>query len=169
MSWQDTDTVLKRFGRRTGTARSAYREFVKAGVEEGRRPDLVGGGLLRSQGGWSGVISKRRQGMRELSDERILGSGVFVEGILAEAEERVRQQFSQQDRTRKMKELIQAMCRKHGVNESELRGGGRRGNLSRVRLEIAEALVEGHGVPMAHVAREVGVTTAGISRALRRR
>lgn len=33
-----------------------------------------------------------------------------------------------------------------------------------VRREIANALVRGHGIPLATVAREVGVTTAAISR-----
>jgi len=46
----------------------------------------LGGGLVRSQGGWSQVLSKRRGG-GEKSDERILGSGDFVERIVAGAEE----------------------------------------------------------------------------------
>ncbi len=58
--------------------RSAYRQFVADGVEQGRRPDLVGGGLVRSLGGWSEVKALRRSGIRELADERILGSGDFV-------------------------------------------------------------------------------------------
>ena len=43
----------------------------------GPRPELVGGGLIRSQGGWSLVISMRRHGSKGLSDERVLGSGDF--------------------------------------------------------------------------------------------
>ena len=45
--WQGRDYVLKWFGSRKG-----YAEFVKQGVRQGRRPELVGGGLTRSQGGW---------------------------------------------------------------------------------------------------------------------
>jgi len=60
--WQDRDYVLSWFGRREGEARSAYRRFVKEGVALGRRPELVGGGLGRSLGGWSEVISLRRPG-----------------------------------------------------------------------------------------------------------
>jgi putative transposase len=58
--WQDWDYVLSWFASREGEARKAYRRYVKEGVEEGRRPELVGGGLIRSLGGWSQVVSLRR-------------------------------------------------------------------------------------------------------------
>ncbi|OEU60051.1 MAG: hypothetical protein BBJ57_08035 [Desulfobacterales bacterium PC51MH44] len=53
--WQDRDYVLKWFGPNEGEAKSACRRFVKKGIDQGRRPDLVGGGLIRSLGGWSAV------------------------------------------------------------------------------------------------------------------
>ena len=43
-------------------------------------------GLIRFMGGWSVVKSMRKGGERELSDERILGSGEFVKKIIDEAE-----------------------------------------------------------------------------------
>ena len=55
-------------------------------IDKGRRPELVGGGLIRSLGGWSAVESLRCSGDRELSEDRILGSGEFVERIIIEAE-----------------------------------------------------------------------------------
>jgi putative transposase len=48
----------------------------------GRVPELTGGGLIRSKGGWSQVVSARRRGEREEFDERILGGGDFVSAIL---------------------------------------------------------------------------------------
>jgi len=77
--WQDRDYVLGWFGRTEREAVKAYREFVRGGVSLGRRPELVGGGLVRSLGGWSEVVSLRREGKKKLSDERILGSGAFAE------------------------------------------------------------------------------------------
>lgn len=65
--WQDRDYVLKWFGSKEGEAKRAYRQFVRKGTDEGRRPDLVGGGLIRSQGGWSAVKAMRRLGVREKS------------------------------------------------------------------------------------------------------
>ena len=61
--WQDRNYVLKWFGKKEGeAARNAYRNYVKKGIGEGRRPELVGGGLIRSQGGWSAVKAMRRSG-----------------------------------------------------------------------------------------------------------
>ncbi|CAB1061143.1 conserved hypothetical protein, partial [Olavius sp. associated proteobacterium Delta 1] len=84
--WQDRDYVLKWFGKTQGRAKDAYRNYVKKAIGEGRRPELVGGGLIRSLGGWSAVKAMRRSGERELSDDRILGSGEFIERIIKEAE-----------------------------------------------------------------------------------
>src|SRR3990172_1092776 len=80
---QDRDYVLREFGSKEGSAKKEYRKFMEAGMGQGRRPELVGGGLIRSQGGWSQVISMRRRRDAEKSDERILGSGDFVEKIVA--------------------------------------------------------------------------------------
>jgi len=39
---------------------------------ERRRPELVGGGLIRSLGFWSAVLSLRRRGILVAADQRIL-------------------------------------------------------------------------------------------------
>jgi REP element-mobilizing transposase RayT len=83
--WQDRDSVLAQFGGREGDAKGLYRRFVEQGVVLGRRPELVGGGLVRSAGGWSEVKSQRRRGEPGVCDERILGSGDFVERVISEA------------------------------------------------------------------------------------
>ena len=51
--------MLKWFGPNEGEAKSAYRRFMKKGIDQGRRPDLVGDGLIRSQRGWSAVKALR--------------------------------------------------------------------------------------------------------------
>jgi REP element-mobilizing transposase RayT len=58
--WQDTATVLAYFGHRRQDAAKHYAAFVSAGIPAGRRPELVGGGLVRSLGGWAQVLSLRR-------------------------------------------------------------------------------------------------------------
>jgi putative transposase len=49
--WQDRDYVLKFFGRTEWEATRGYVSYVAKGVGQGRRAELVGGGLLRSAGG----------------------------------------------------------------------------------------------------------------------
>jgi hypothetical protein len=53
--FQDVEYVFKQFGNKLSEARHNYREFVRKRNELGNRPELVGGGLLRSSGGW-GVL-----------------------------------------------------------------------------------------------------------------
>lgn len=45
--------------------------FVKKGINQGRRPELIGGGLVRSAGGWQAVQALRQAGIHQKSDERI--------------------------------------------------------------------------------------------------
>jgi REP element-mobilizing transposase RayT len=85
--WQDTDYVLARFGDSAKEARKSYLRFVRKAIDQGRRPELVGGGLLRSIGGWSALKAIRDTETRVISDERILGSSEFVETVLKLANE----------------------------------------------------------------------------------
>jgi hypothetical protein len=55
---------------------------VAEGVDQGRRPELVGGGLIRSAGGWAGIKVLRSGDVRVTGDERILGGGDFVQSVL---------------------------------------------------------------------------------------
>ena len=89
----DCDYVLRWFGGTVREARLSYREFVKKGIEIGRRPELVGWGLIRSLGGWSIVKAIRKAGVMELSDDQILGSGEFVQKLIDESVENSRRQF----------------------------------------------------------------------------
>ena len=162
--WQDREYVLSWFGAREGEAKRAYRRFVEEGVALGRRAELVGGGLVRSLGGWSEVISLRRRGARVLADERILGTGDFAERILKEADLRVREQYSAREHKMRVEEFISELCQRQNVSMVELRSGSRRGSIARVRAQIARGLVESQGISMAEVARRVGVSTSAISK-----
>jgi REP element-mobilizing transposase RayT len=93
-SWQDADYVLSWFGKKVGQARRTYHRYVSEGIKQGRRPELVGGGLMRSLGGWSAVQSLHRSGHEVLTDERILGTDDFVERMLGEADPKARRLFS---------------------------------------------------------------------------
>jgi len=85
--WQDTDYILRFYNSKYLRARRRYREYVEKGLGDGRRPELVGGGLVRSAGGWSVVKAMRRGFERMKGDERILGEGDFVETVLKAAQE----------------------------------------------------------------------------------
>ncbi|MBW2165493.1 MAG: hypothetical protein JRG74_05165 [Deltaproteobacteria bacterium] len=83
-TWQNKDYILKLFASNKAEAIRRYREFVKKGIEQGKRSDLVGGGLIRSAGGWSAIKALRKIGSYQKGDERILGDSDFVKKVLAQ-------------------------------------------------------------------------------------
>ena len=91
--WQDANYVLGYFNKKKKIARSQYREYVFAGIEMGRHPDLVGGGLIRSLGGWSEDLELGKDDKRLKGDERILGDSQFVLDTLQEAEESIERRY----------------------------------------------------------------------------
>jgi putative transposase len=80
-----------------------------------------------------------------------------------------KQSLSPVERSSKIDKIIKEKCVSKGVSEEELRGGSRRRQISKVRMEITEQVVEGMGVPLAEAARALGVSTSAISKVLRRR
>ncbi len=77
----------------------------------GHNPEFTGGGLIRSKGGWSQVLSARRTGTPEESDERILGGGDFVNAILKETEEKTKRQLKIRRSGKTIASIINEACR----------------------------------------------------------
>jgi REP element-mobilizing transposase RayT len=90
--WQDIKYVLRLFDGSDLSARKKYRKYVEKAAGEGKKPELTGGGLIRSMGGWA-AAKMLRNTVRMKSDERILGDGDFVEGILKGAVERYESRY----------------------------------------------------------------------------
>ena len=166
--WQERDYTLSWFGSKEEVAKRVYLTYIKEGILQGRRPDLVGGGLVRSLGGWSAVVSLRSNKQQVLTDERILGSGDFVEEILKEADDRFRVQIGAKKQRDKVQGIIEDKCRKENINSKELRLGGRRRAVSRVRADLAHILMSELGIPSAEIARHLGVSTSAIVKLLQR-
>jgi putative transposase len=167
--WQNTQYVLEWFGKNKISARSNYRNFVKAGIEEGRRDDLVGGGLVRTLGGWSQVKSQRGQVEKIRTDTRILGQDEFVDKIIDEADHKIKSQISINERKKKAERKIQEVCKAEGISVEELKGGSRRGNIPSIRARLTKELVEALGLTLAETARRLGVSTPAISKIMARK
>jgi len=168
-SWQDADYVLSSFGGKAGQARKIYHQYIGDGIEQGRRPELVGGGLIRSLGGWSAVRSLRHSGQEALGDARILGTDDFVERMLEEADQNSKRLFSSRLRGKEGQRLIEERCRRAGISTAELQTGSRRGEAPKVRSDLAWELVKERGLPLAETARHLGVSTSAISQILIRK
>lgn len=98
--WQERGYVLGQFGQREKDAIRSYRRFMEAGKSQGRRSELVGGGLIRSLGGWSQVLSLRGQGEKVAYDSRVLGGGDFVMEVMGEADQSVKRYLPARGRER---------------------------------------------------------------------
>lgn len=166
--WQDRQYVLSWFGKEENDAFAAYRRFVQEGTVQGRRPELVGGGLIRSLGGWAEVQAVRSRGDRVSADPRILGTGTFVEQLLNRDEERLRRTHARAQWREQIEELIRKACVSAGVKLGELQLGGRRRAVAGVRAQLARQLVGDYGISLADAARRLGVSTSGIAKALER-
>ncbi len=164
--WQATGEVLGRFGGRLSTARQAYRSFVRNGAKNGHRPDLQGGGLRRSMGGWENVAVLGRGRELWTADERILGGPDFVLGVLKEAEQTSRQGHSEAKPS--LNEVIERVAKDLGLSVKECCGGGRRRLLVRARAVISHKAVRELGFPVVSVARALGVSSQAILMGLER-
>jgi len=164
--WQETEYVLRQFSEERGRAIRAYRKFIEEGKDQGRRMELVGGGLIRSLGGWSQVLSLRGNKEEIEHDARILGGGDFVANILREADRKGRRQLRVGERRVIIGRLIKKICDEEGIEEQELRNGGRRRRISQVRAKVSYQLSHELGVPAAEIARQLGVCTSAIVKAI---
>jgi len=161
--WQDINSILGYFGKGR-RAVQRYEEFVRVGISKGKRPELVGGGLIRSLGGWSQVLSLRRKGMKVASDERILGTGEFIERLLSEAEDREKETLRLSRKVPKLTALLGRIVKEEDIDESELRSGLRKKRVVRARKIFCQLAVGKLGYPGTEVARFLGVTTSSVNR-----
>ena len=164
--WMDIATVLTQFGDTKIKAVEGYRQFILEGRDRGHDPQFSGGGLVRSLGGWSNVLSMRRKDQQEKADERILGSGDFVHQVIEEAEKKSLRQIKFNQSGLTLTKIIEQECNKGNVGWKELESGSRRTMVSRTRAEIARRGMEELGLSAAEIARHLGVATSSITRAV---
>jgi len=164
--FQTVTEVLDAFDHRLGAARRRYREFVADGISRGHRPELQGGGLRRSVGGWESLTVLRRGREGWAFDERVLGSGAFVEQVLESLPAPVTR--SREEATAKFLEVLAACAEEWGVTQAEMCGGSRRRLAAGARAAASYIGVSELGLPIAHVARTLGVSPpvvrAGLAR-----
>jgi hypothetical protein len=167
--WQDWRYVLSMFGKRVGEGKKRYLAYVEAGVEQGRRPELVGGGLIRRLGGWDEVRKRRSIGDERMkSDQRILGDSEFVAETLRAAEEKLNRYYRLKSLGYDMGKVEEKVGRIFGLEAKEIYAKGR----EKVRAEARGLLcywgVRELGYRLTDLARKLGMTQPGVGYAVRR-
>ena len=163
--WQNTEYILSYFGSK-GVCQKNYYNYVKEGVNTGRRPELVGGGLVRSLGGWSEVLALRARKERHDFDSRVLGDSDFVKEIKSDLDDIIKKNLRISPNRIDLKELSDRVCKKNDVSLTELISGSRRRKLVNTRRAVSWIAVNELGYSGAEVARYLGVTNSCVTRFL---
>ncbi len=166
--WQSADEVLALFGKNKSSARRQYRQFVVKGIELGRQPELVGGGLLRSAGGWSAVRSLRKANIFQKSDERILGDGDFVETVLADAQESMNRRYVLSAKGIKIEDIISAVSDHLSVDSKLLIGPSKERQIVKARALVCFWASRELGQSMTYIAEHLKIAVPTVSVAVKK-
>jgi len=164
--WQDKDYVLKFFGKTEKKAREEYVSFVAKGLEEGRRTDLTGGGLLRSVGGWSALMALRSEHTRVKGDERILGSSEFVQDVLQKADEQLERRTLLRTKRIDLQKLLSEVSSHYRINPEDLKMKSKSPPIVRARSVYCYLAVRELDFSGASVARKLNISASAVSKAV---
>lgn len=156
---QDVAAVLTRFSALQRTAANSYSGFVADGLGQGRRAELCGGGLIRSAGGIAAAMGRSHED-RELSDERILGGGDFVESVLRDSDQGGGKEKPTVD------EILQEVTEKSGISQEQILGASRNRSVSKARKLFFLAAHESAGVTLSMLGRLTGRSHVAVKLAI---
>jgi REP-associated tyrosine transposase len=166
--FQDTDYVLKLFGKKLSAARKGYRAYLAKGVEQGRRPDLVGGGLIRSAGGWSAVKAMRLSQSRIKGDERILGDGEFAQSVLEAAKEQYEARYLLQVQGYDLDRVAKRVSTLLGIKPEQVWAPGKHPLTVKARSLLCYWAVRELGITATEVSKRLGVSQPSVSISVKR-
>jgi REP element-mobilizing transposase RayT len=166
--WQDTHYVLGYFSKAQKKARMAYVSFVSEGIKGGRRPELIGGGLVRSVGGWTALKELRREGLRIKGDERILGGERFVEEVLKQAEEEFEIRTRAESKGMTVATVMASIAHHYEVDLDELRSGTKARKVVKARTALCYLAIRKLGATAVELAGELNISPSAVSKSVAR-
>ena len=166
--WQDIKHILAFFDRKMAAARRQYRAYVEEGIEQGRRPELVGGGLVRSLGGWEKVKALRKKEMRLKGDERILGDTDFVLAVLEESEERLERRYELEAQGVNLDDVARRAAFLFGIEPNEIYTSGKQPILVGARSLFCYWAVRELGISATALAKKLQLSQPAISISVKR-
>jgi len=164
--FQDVEYVLKHFGKKMSEARHNYREFVHKRVELGNRPELVGGGLLRSSGGWGVLKAMSKARIHLKGDERILGESDFVQEVLSEQEEKLNHRYWLREKGYDIEKVVKRVAEVLEIDVDEIWKPGNQPLRVRARSLTCFWAVRELGMSGTSVGKLLGLGQPAVSRAV---
>jgi len=159
------EDVLLHFGDTLTVARTRYRQFIKNGIDEGTRPELQGGGLIRSAGGNKADLLGRKKEEREKGDARILGSGDFVTETLIKSGEKWEKH--QGDRM-SLQELIEKVASHLDLKTERIISASRRKEITEARALVCHLAINDLSYSASEVARSLAISRVNAGRCAER-
>jgi len=163
VSWQDSRYLLGLFHEKVPSARRRYRAFVEKGIADGKRPELTGGGLIRSVGGWAAVKALRKSQSLQKGDERILGDGDFVEAVLSEASEAYERKYRLKARGIDVDTLARRAARIARIEPSKVWTSGKQPKVVYARSLLCYWATNELGISQAWLSKRLRLFQAAIS------
>ncbi|UCD91128.1 MAG: transposase [Desulfobacterales bacterium] len=166
--WQDVDYVLSLFGKRFSSCRKKYRDFVAKAVDQGKRSDLTGGGLVRSAGGWGVLKSLKRMRIHLKGDERILGDSDFVESVLKVVNETMERKYRFKSLGYNFNKAVYRIAEIFHLKPIEILLPTKQPNRVKARSLLCFWAVRELGISTVDVAKKLGITQPAVSRLIQR-
>ena len=167
--WQDSDYVLRYFGEKKKDAQKLYSLFVESAHEQGRRPELTGGGLIRSLGGWGEIKKMRLDGHDRIKgDQRILGDSDFVDAILTHAEEKYSHQQELLSLGYDFEKVTEKVASVFNVEPAAVIKKGRQKQRVAARSLLCFWAVRELGLSLKNVSEHLNMSSPGVSHAVQK-
>ncbi|MDY6856187.1 MAG: transposase [Thermodesulfobacteriota bacterium] len=162
--WQNVDYIYRLFSNEKRIARRRYREFVEKGISQGKRPDLSGGGLLRSIGGWTAVKELRKSGIRVKGDERILGDSDFVEDTLRSAGEELEKKYELKAKGYDFNRVVQRVAQVMSMGIEEITAFGKSPQTVKARSLLCFWAHRKLGMTTIEIGKKLNISQSAVSR-----
>jgi len=167
--WQDSDYVLGYFGDNARSVRKEYCSYVEAGLEQGRRNELTGGGLIRSLGGWSEARKHVLKGQGRIkSDERILGESDFVADVLSQANETFDRKYELKRLGYDFDRVAARVAEIYEVGADDIFLRGKQQKRVKARSLFCYWAVRELGVSLTELARRLNISIPGVGYSVER-
>ncbi len=132
-------------------------------------PELVGGGLIRSLGGWAEAKKLRLKGMDRLKgDERILGDSDFVQVMLSEAKEHFERYYELKRLGHDLNSVAAKVAAIYNIDPDEVLRKGRQKPRVDAKGLLCYWTARELKMPLTDLARQLDMTVSGVGYAVQR-
>ncbi len=166
--WQTIDYILTFFSERRSSARRHYREYIQKGISAGERPDLVGGGLVRSVGGWHALKELKRRKVYMKGDERILGDNDFVKAALQSCQDKFENKYLLKAKGVNFETVVDHVAAVLGIDKADVLSAGRQPIRVKARSLLCFWASRELGMTMVDLSKRLKISQPSVSQSAKR-